>query len=60
VAENPDHAEIAAEFARLRAVSPGLSAAVLRELVVGTFCLKWSMFQDEVAEVVDSYLALKT
>lgn len=57
IQENTNHTEIAAEYDRIRSVAPGWTPALLRESVVDTFSIKWGMAKDEVAEVVDSYIA---
>lgn len=53
---DPNHAEIAAEFDRLRSVAPIWQPAMLRQSVVDSFSMKWGMTRDEVAEIVDSFL----
>lgn len=54
---DPNHTEIAAEFARLRALAPGWRPTTLRESVIDTFSTKWGMPKDEVAEIVDWFIA---
>lgn len=54
---DPNHAEIATEYDRLRSVAPDWQPATLRESVIGTLSMKWGMPQDEVQELVDSFLA---
>lgn len=54
---DPNHAEVAAEFVRLQAVAPHWKPAMLRESAVDTFSMRWGMAKDEIAEIVDSYVA---
>ena len=55
--ENTNSVEIATEYDRLWLVAPGWTPALLRDSVIDTFSMKWGMAKDEVAEVVDSYIA---
>lgn len=57
IQENTNNTEIEAEYCRLRSVAPRWTPAVLRDSVIDTFALKWGMAKDEVAEIVDSYIA---
>ena len=55
--KNTNFAEIAAEVCRLQSVAPKWTPALLRESVIDCFSIKWGMYQDEVTEIVDSYMA---
>ena len=57
---NTNHAEIFAEFCRIRSVAPDWTPALLRESVIDTFSFKWGMAKDEVTEIVDSYSSFET
>lgn len=55
--ENSNHVEISAEYNRLRSVAPRWTPAQVRESVIDSFSMKWSMPKDEVAKIVDACLA---
>lgn len=58
--DNPNHVEISAEYNRLRSVAPSWTPTQVRESVIDSFSMKWSMPKDEVAEIVGGYLASAT
>lgn len=59
-AEDTNHREIQEELARLAKVAPHWTDAQKRESVISTLAFRWSMFPDDVAELVDAALTSNT